>query len=123
MKKIDKAIHDAIINKRNFKCGFDEVRFTDLGRSSYDIVVYCHSNAIFGHRMNGDRSSFWFCTCGYDKRLTRDRLNACSEGEGVPVSFAIRKREMHWFLEGKDMGAFYRLGSDEIRAAYTGVSK
>ena len=91
MRKVDREVERWV---RRAKEGWEGKR--KVGRNTVIIsgdnwfMVYVHGNPIF--EVAGKEVKVR--TCGWHSNLTRDRLNACFSGLGLPLRARIRKWEL-----------------------------
>jgi len=91
MRKIERQMNQAIIDKVNWKCANTEVEFID-GVS----FVFLHGNKIaevgecFVRLFDG----------GWQSNTTKSRLNAILKEHGIPGESVFQK-QFNWFLRSK----------------------
>ena len=92
MKKIEKRINEAIIDKKYLSTSNSKVIYY-LPEDTSDI--YLHDNLI--GRYNHKTKSIWLNSCGWETNTTKSRLNALLDL--LPnKKFKIFQKDFKWFI-------------------------
>ena len=92
MKKIEKRINEAIIDKKYLNTSNSKVIYY-LSEDVSDI--YLHDNLI--GRYNHKTKSIWLNSCGWETNTTKSRLNALLDL--LPnKKFKIFQKDFDWFI-------------------------
>jgi len=95
MRKIERNMCQAVIERRNWKCGNTEVRIVDgPGYKTKNVLVLLHGTPIVQYDWQGNIS---VQHAGYRTATTKSRLNAFLRMFGRH-GYGICQRAYAWFL-------------------------
>jgi hypothetical protein len=94
MRKIERAMIQAIIERKNWKCANTEVRILDRGSNGRSALVLLHNNPIAQYEEDGTMN---VRHCGYQTRTTKSRLNAFLSVLGRH-SYSVKQCAYSWYL-------------------------
>ena len=95
MRKIEREMIQAIIDRRNFsKANTSVVLHTSSSGKSKDMRVYLHGNWIAEYTQDGQLN---INHCGWKTRTTKSRLNALIQFV-LGGTFRLGQRNFEWFL-------------------------
>ena len=101
MKKIEKRINEAIIDKKYLNTSNSKVIYY-LPEDVSDI--YLHDNLI--GRYNHKTKSIWLNSCGWETNTTKSRLNALLDL--LPnKKFKIFQKDFNWFIWDREENKNY----------------
>lgn len=89
---IERRIIDALRNREQLETGHsDYAPYRDVVRVLVNgsVLLKLHGHTI--GKYDAVYKDFTLCTCGYETRTTKSRLNCFSKAFGLGVSFVIRK--------------------------------
>ncbi len=101
MKKIEKRINEAIIDKKYLNTSNSKVIYY----SPEDVSdIYLHDNLI--GRYNHKTKSIWLNSCGWETNTTKSRLNALLDL--LPnKKFKIFQKDFDWFIWDREENKNY----------------
>ena len=94
MRKIERQMIQAIIERKNWRCSNTEVRIHDRGKQGKRVVVLLHNNPIAEYLDDGTMS---VQHCGWTTPTTKSRLNAFLTNLGRHY-YGISQRAYSWYL-------------------------
>ena len=101
MRKIEKRINEAIIDKKYLNTSNSKVIYY-LSEDISDI--YLHDNLI--GRYNHKTKSIWLNSCGWETNTTKSRLNALLDL--LPnKKFKIFQKDFNWFIWDREENKNY----------------
>ena len=93
MRKIERAMIQAIIDKRNWTSSNTSVKYDNESGLS-QIFLHGHNIAEYGH---GD-ISLAVNNCGYETNTTKSRLNVLINFVADPTKNGIFQKNWNWFI-------------------------
>tara|TARA_R100001594_G_scaffold35638_1_gene65111 strand:- start:249 stop:593 length:345 start_codon:yes stop_codon:yes gene_type:complete len=96
MRKIEREMIQAIINRKSFKKANTSVSIEDTYMS-----IKLHGNEIAKYYYNKDNSPLYINHCGWKTNTTKSRLNALIKFVLNDLSFIFQKQGQ-WFMKQTD---------------------